>query len=136
MGFLVSFAMDWTDLSLHQWIGIFGGLLAIYHLVIHWDWVTAVTMRFFRKTSGQARTYYLLVASIMLGFYLILVTGIVISTWLNLALTNYSAWVDFHVTTFIMSLCLVVLRSACTGAGSCAWRTSPSSARQLRPSRH
>lgn len=110
VGFLVSFAMDWTGLSLHQWIGVFGGLLAIYHLVLHWDWVTAVTMRFFGKTSAQARTYYLLDASIMLGFYLILVTGVVISTWLNLALTNYAVWVDFHVTTSIVTLLLVVLK--------------------------
>jgi len=109
-GFLVSFAMDWTGLSLHQWIGVIGGALAIYHLVTHWEWVAAVTTRFFGKTSGQARTYYLLDASIMLGFYLILVTGLAMSTWLNLDLTNYGTWVDVHVTTSIVTLILVVLK--------------------------
>jgi hypothetical protein len=109
-GFLVSFALDLTGLPMHQWVGVFGGLLAVYHLVIHWDWVTAVTLRFFGKTSGQARTYYLLDALILLGFYLILVTGLVISTWMNLPLTNYAAVKDLHVITSIVILCLVVLK--------------------------
>jgi hypothetical protein len=110
IGLLVAFAMDWTGLPMHQWIGVFGGLLATYHLILHWDWATSVTMRFFGKTSHQARTYYLLDAAIMIGFYLIVITGIVISTWLNLALTNYTAWVDFHITTSILTLILVVLK--------------------------
>jgi hypothetical protein len=109
-GFLVSFALDLTGMWLHQWIGVFGGLLAVYHIALHWDWVTAVTTRFFGKTSGQARTYYLLDASIMLGFYLILVTGLVISTWLDLPLTNYVSVKDFHVTTSVATLALVVLK--------------------------
>lgn len=109
-GFIISFAMDWTGLSLHQWIGVFGGLLATYHLFLHWDWVISVTVRFFGKTSAQARIYYLLDAAIMIGFYLIGLTGIIISTWLNLTLTNYAAWVDFHVTTSILTLILIVLK--------------------------
>ncbi|KAF0109024.1 MAG: hypothetical protein FD146_68 [Anaerolineaceae bacterium] len=109
-GFFVSFILQLTGLSLHQWIGVFGGLLAVYHLVLHWDWVTAVTMRFFGKTSGQARTYYLLDVSIMLGFYLILVTGLVISTWLDLPLTNYVSVKDFHVTISLVTLGLVALK--------------------------
>jgi len=109
-GLLVSFALDWTGLPTHQWVGVFGGLLAVYHLVIHWNWVTAVTLRFFGKTSGQARTYYLLDALILLGFYVILVSGLLISTWLDLPLTNYAAVKDFHVITSIVTLVLVVLK--------------------------
>ncbi len=109
-GFLVSFALDWTGLPMHQWVGIFGGLLAVYHLVIHWDWVAAVTLRLFGKTSGQARTYYLLDALVLLGFYVILVSGLLISTWLDLTLTNYAMVKDFHVIASIVTLVLVVLK--------------------------
>jgi len=109
-GLIISFAMDWTGLPMHQWIGVFGGLLASYHLILHWDWVTAVTMCFLGRTSGQARIYYLLDAAILVGFYLIVASGIIISTWLNLTLVNYSSLVDFHVTTSIMALILVVLK--------------------------
>jgi hypothetical protein len=109
-GFLVSFALDLTGLPVHQWLGVFGGLLALYHLALHWNWVKTVTRRFFGKTSGQARTYYLLDFAIMFGFFLIVATGLVLSTWLNLALAHYGAWKHFHVTTSIVTLCLVVLK--------------------------
>jgi hypothetical protein len=109
-GFLITFALDWTGLLMHQWIGICGGLLATCHLILHWDWVSAVTRRFFGKTSVQARKYYLLDVAIMTGFYLIVVTGLVISTWLNLSLTNYAAWSDVHVTASIVTLGLIVLK--------------------------
>lgn len=34
-GFLITFALDWTGLPMHQWMGTFGGLLATYHLIRH-----------------------------------------------------------------------------------------------------
>jgi cytochrome b len=109
-GFLVSFALDWTGLSWHQWIGVFGGLLAFYHIVLHWDWFVAVTMRFFGKTSGQARTYYLLDISVLLGIYLIILTGLIISTWLDLPLTDYAGILDLHITISITTLAALVLK--------------------------
>ena len=109
-GFLISFALDLTGLPVHQWLGIFGGLLGLYHLVLHWGWVKAVTRRLFGKTSAQAQIYYLFDTAILLGFSLILATGLLISTWLGLALVNYAAWKDFHVTASIATLCLVVLK--------------------------
>lgn len=110
IGFFIEFALDWSGLSLHQWLGVFGGLLAVYHLVTHWDWLMAVSLRFFGKTSGQARTYLVLDLALMLGFYLIVMSGLLISTWLNLALTNYPAWVNFHIITSLVTLGLVVFK--------------------------
>lgn len=109
-GFLVTFALDWTGLPMHQWIGLFGGLLAASHLVLHWKWVSAVTRRFFGKTSVQARGYYLLDAAITTGFSLILMTGLVISTWLSLNLANYAVWANVHATASITTLILIVLK--------------------------
>ena len=109
-GFIICFLMDLTGLSLHQWLGMCGGLLAVYHLVLHWDWVIAVTTRFFGRTSGQARIYYLMDVLILLGFYLIVVTGLFMSTWLNLSLTNYSNWKDFHEMVSLVTLGLTVIK--------------------------
>jgi hypothetical protein len=109
-GFLVSFALDWTGLSVHQWLGVFGGLFAFSHIVLHWDWFVAVTMRFFGKTSGQARNYYLLDIAILLGIYLIILTGLVISSWLDLPLTNYAGILDLHITISIVTLAAIVLK--------------------------
>jgi hypothetical protein len=108
--FSVAFFLDLTGLPLHQWVGLFGGLLAAYHLVTHWSWVKAVGARFFGKTSGRARLYYLVDAALLAGFAAILGTGLVISTWLNLGLTNYEVWRVAHVAASILTLGVAVLK--------------------------
>ena len=45
-GFLICFLSDLTGFSVHQWLGVAVGLLAGYHLVLHWAWVKAVSLRF------------------------------------------------------------------------------------------
>jgi len=109
-GFIVAFFLDLTGTGLHQWIGIAGGALAIYHLVTHWSWVRAVSQRFFGRTSGRARLYYLIDAAIFIGFAAIVSTGLVISTWLSLSLTNYAAWLAVHITSSIATLLVVLVK--------------------------
>lgn len=110
VGFLVAFFLDLTGLSLHQWLGAALGLLAGYHLISHWDWVKSVARRFLGQTSRQARRYFLMDASLMLGFALILVTGLVISSWFTLALENYAAWRNIHVIASIAMLLIIVVK--------------------------
>ncbi len=103
-GFLVTFFLDMTGVVLHQWIGILIGALALYHLIAHWEWVSAVTQRFFGRTSGRARLYLLVDVTLLAGFIVIVVTGLVISTWLNLSLTNLASWRVVHITASIVTL--------------------------------
>jgi len=49
-------------------------------------------------------------ASLMLGFALILVTGLVISSWLALALENYAAWRNIHVIASVATLLIIVVK--------------------------
>jgi hypothetical protein len=108
--FILAFLLDLTGLPLHQWVGLAGGLLAAYHLVTHWSWVKAVGARFFGRTSGRARLYYLVDAALLAGFGAILGSGLVISTWLDLPLTDYSAWSLAHVSASILTLGVAVLK--------------------------
>ena len=108
--FIVAFFVDLTGISLHQWIGVAVGALAAYHLVTHWNWVSAVTKRLFGHTSGKARLYYLLDATILLGSILMLGSGLVISTWFNLPLSNYDVWREVHIVSSIGTLLVTVLK--------------------------
>ncbi|MCL5109751.1 MAG: hypothetical protein M1401_12945 [Chloroflexi bacterium] len=112
VGFWLCFFLDLTGLEAHQWLGVALGALAVYHLIVHWAWLKSVTQRFLALTSGQARLYYLLDASIVLGLALILASGLVISTWLNLPLANYVAWKDIHVVVSLATLLVVVAKLA------------------------
>ncbi len=112
IGFLITFFLDWTGLFWHQWLGIFIGALAVYHLLIHWNWVIAVSKRLLGKTSQQSRQYYLLDWIILLSFLVIGLSGLWISTWLDLDLNNYLLFKDLHVYSSITSLVLILLKIA------------------------
>lgn len=110
LGYLFSFYLELTGLWLHQWLGVGVTILALIHLVLHWDWVVCVFTRFFSKTSGRSRVYLLLDILIMIGAVLIFETGLVISTWFNLDLSNYLAFLDIHVHASIITLGLTLLK--------------------------
>ena len=109
-GFLLAQWLDLTGLAVHQWLGLAVGALASYHLIAHWRWVKAVTERFFGRTSRQACTFYAVNAGLAVGFAAILVTGLVISTWLDLTLASYAAWRTIHVVASVTTLALVVAK--------------------------
>ncbi|HSD85287.1 MAG TPA: DUF4405 domain-containing protein [Anaerolineae bacterium] len=108
--FLLSFWLELTGIELHQWLGVAIGSAAGYHLLTHWNWVRAVTDRFFKRTSGQARLYYVIDAAMLIGLLTIGVTGLVISTWVDLALTNFSTWKTIHVIASIGTLGVLVAK--------------------------
>jgi hypothetical protein len=109
-GFIILFWLDLTGVALHQWLGVAIGALVVYHLVTHWNWVTSVTERFFKRTSPQARRFYLVDGGLGAGFMLILFTGLVISTWFSLSLSNYAAWKNVHILSSIATLLLIVVK--------------------------
>jgi hypothetical protein len=110
VGFLAAFYVNLTGIGLHQWLGVAVTILALVHLILHWDWVVAVISRFFMKTCGRSRLYLLLDVLLMVGATVIFETGLVISTWFNLNLTNYPDWLDIHVYSSVITLGLTVLK--------------------------
>jgi hypothetical protein len=108
--FLMAFFLEATGLELHQWLGITVGIIAAAHLLLHGNWVKAVGSRFFGKTSGRSRLYFLLDGFILAGFAVMIGTGVIISTWLSLDLTNYEMWKAVHITSSIWTLLAVVIK--------------------------
>jgi len=109
-GYLLAMAMDVTGVGLHQWIGISLALLAGYHLSVHHAWVASVSKRLFHGAGGRTRALYALDVALLVGFVGITVTGLVLSTWLNLPLASYEAWRVAHVALSIATLWLVVVK--------------------------
>ena len=109
---ILAFFLDLTGLQLHQWVGVAVGVLAIYHLDVHWDWVEAVTVRLFKGATRKTRLFYLVDAGLLIGFIVILVTGFLISTWLGFPVESMSSLVDLHIQSSIATLLLVVFKIA------------------------
>jgi hypothetical protein len=108
--FWISFFPDLTGLKVHEWLGAAAVGLALVHLIVHWKWVEAVTLRFFSQTASQARIFYLTDLGVMLGFMMILLTGLLISTWLDLPLYDLAAWTYVHLMASVFTLLLVVAK--------------------------
>lgn len=109
-GYLFCFYLEFTGVIGHQWLGVGIGVLAVLHTWLHWDWVAVVTKRFFKCTGVRNRWYYGVDLLILLGFVIILETGLVISTWLNLDLLNYVVWLDIHTYASYATLALLVIK--------------------------
>ena len=109
-GFITTFFLNLTGVIVHQWIGILSGVLAVLHFFLHLDWVERVSIRLFGKTSWRMRTYYALDVLLLMGFTGITFTGLVISTWLNLSLSNFMIWLNIHIITSISTLVALLLK--------------------------
>jgi hypothetical protein len=109
-GLIAAFFLDLTGLELHQWIGVITGAIALYHLVSHWDWLTALAKRFLLRASNRSRLYYLLDTAILLGFAVLTFTGLVLSSWLHLTLSNSDSWLTIHILASISALILTTIK--------------------------
>jgi hypothetical protein len=109
-GYISTFFLDLTGVDMHQWIGLVCGLVTGYHLLTHWTWISAVIQRLFGKTSDQARLYLLIDTALLGGFFTITLTGLLISTWLNLNLASYEIWRVLHITASIGTLLVVCIK--------------------------
>lgn len=110
IAFIMSFFFYLTGMTIHQWLGAFCILLAIYHLILHFKWVKSVGKRFFGNLSTKARINYALDFLLLMGFLLIGVSGLVISSWLNLPLTDFDALLNLHTFYSIATLVILLVK--------------------------
>lgn len=86
------------------------GLLALYHLARHWNWTQAVGARFLKGKVNRASGFLLIDAGLLAGFAAILVSGLLMSSWFNLALASAAAWSSLHVIASLLTLGLLVVK--------------------------
>ncbi|OGO66758.1 MAG: hypothetical protein A2029_03155 [Chloroflexi bacterium RBG_19FT_COMBO_47_9] len=110
-GFLVAFFLSLTGVELHQWVGILGGVLVTYHLLVHWNWVDAVSQKIFRSRISVVQIKFLVDSLLFAGFALIVGTGLVISSWLNISLSN-NEWLRLHISASITTMMILLVKLA------------------------
>lgn len=115
LGFLLGFFLEITGVAVHQWLGLVVFALIIVHMFRHWNWIQGVFTHFFGKASTRSRFYALIDFLLLFGMVMIFETGLVISTWFNLDIANFSTWVDLHLYSSISTLVLTVVKIALHG---------------------
>jgi len=108
--FIICFLSDLTGLMAHQILGIVIAVLCALHFILHWTWVKSVTVRFFRRTSRQARNFYIADIGLTLGLATMLITGLFITTWFELAPLHYVTCKDIHVISAFITLLLLIVK--------------------------
>ncbi|TLN02145.1 hypothetical protein FDZ74_15390, partial [bacterium] len=108
--FMLTFFLDLTGVPLHQWLGMAAGALALYHLARHWEWVVAVGQHLSQRLKSRSGWYLLLDGALMFGLASILASGLLISTWLNLAWINLDVVWTYHVIFALLTLALLLLK--------------------------
>ncbi|MCA9995511.1 MAG: cytochrome b/b6 domain-containing protein [Anaerolineales bacterium] len=77
--FIIDMNTHFTGIPIHEWLGIGFGIALIYHLMLHWQWITAVTQRLFKKLPAQQRFRYLIDLLLFINMVIVIVTGLWIS---------------------------------------------------------
>jgi hypothetical protein len=111
LGFFIAFKLSWTGLRLHELLGLMVGVLTILHLGQHWKWVDSISKKFF-DAPAKIKIRYLIDAGLFYGFMVKIGTGIIISSLLNLYLSNYEMWRFIHVSVSYALLVLIGLKLA------------------------
>jgi len=115
-GFLLVSAPHFTGMTLHEWIGIAFGAAIIKHLLLHWQWLVAVTKRMFKRMPAATRMNYLLNTALFIDVTLVIFTGLLISKvalpFFGVTLNAGHAWQSIHTLSADISLWLIGLHVA------------------------
>ena len=87
-GFVFALKPEITGFAIHEWLGIAVCGVLIVHVLMHWKWLLRVTKNF-GKVKPSVKFNYVVDVSLGVGFFLILVTGLIISNLLGLYLTAF-----------------------------------------------
>lgn len=71
-----------TWISLHNWLGVAMLSGSLIHLILHWEWITCVAGRFFKKLARPARLNFSLDSLLFAAFALSSLSGLIM--WLVL----------------------------------------------------
>ncbi len=79
IAFIVDMNVRFTGLTIHEWLGIGLGAALVYHLLLHWNWIVAITRRIFSKLPAVERLRYILDIALFVDMVIVIATGIWIS---------------------------------------------------------
>jgi len=114
--FIVDMNTHLTGMAVHEWLGIvFGGSL-IYHIFVHWNWISNSTRKLFGKLPTVQRIRYIVDLTLFGMMTIVVASGILISRdalpTLGITLNSSRYWSMLHHTTSNLVIVLVGLHLA------------------------
>src|SRR5512145_740987 len=114
--FLIAMAPRLSGNTIHEWLSIAFGAAIVIHLLLHWQWLVAVTKRFFGKEPWLVQINYLLNSLLFIDMTLIIFTGLMISEaalpLLGIHVAPGGMWRRLHSLSANVAVFLVGLHTA------------------------
>ena len=116
VGFLVASQPRMTGMAVHEWLSVAFLAAGVVHILLHWQWVKAVTVQFFKKLWHSSRLNYVLNVLLLFALTAVSLSGLLISKsvlpFLGLSGLGNPAWRMIHSTSADAILILVGLHVA------------------------
>lgn len=98
--FLMALDPRTTGFAIHEWLSIALAGALIVHLLLHWQWLAAVTRRFLGRLAPQQRLNYIVNTILFIDVTLIIFSGLMISEHalplLGIATQHGGVWRSLH----------------------------------------
>lgn len=116
VAFVIDMNTHFTGIPIHEWLGIAFGIALVYHIMLHWQWITTTTKRLFGKLPIMQRIRYLINLALFIDMVVIVITGIWISEaalpQLGIPITPSRYFFGLHHTSAELSILLLGLHLA------------------------
>ena len=116
IAFIVDMNVRFTGISIHEWLGIALGIALIYHLLLHYNWIVAITKRIFSRLPGVERLRYVLDIALFIDMVILVATGIWISEsalpLLGITVVPSFLWRQLHHLTADLVIWMIGLHLA------------------------
>ncbi|MBX0327024.1 DUF4405 domain-containing protein [Oscillochloris sp. ZM17-4] len=116
IAFLIATAPRLSGIGIHEWLGIAFAAAIIVHLLLHWQWIVALSKTMLRKARASSRLGYLLNLALFIDVTLLTFTGLMISEvalpLFGLRLPRGFLWRGLHSTTSNIAVLLIGLHLA------------------------
>ncbi|MCO6452894.1 MAG: DUF4405 domain-containing protein [Caldilineales bacterium] len=105
-----------TGMTIHEWLALAFGAAIITHLLFHWNWIAAITRKFFHKLWHQSRLNYVVNLAFFVAVTATMLSGVLISKSalpiLGIDLHAGQQWKMIHTLAADASLILLGLHFA------------------------
>lgn len=77
--FIIDMNTRFTGIPIHEWLGIVLGGALVYHLLLHWQWIVALTRKIVSKLPAVQRIRYFVDLLLFIDMVIVVASGILIS---------------------------------------------------------
>jgi Domain of unknown function (DUF4405) len=116
VAFLVAFEPSLTGIAIHEWLSLAFAATLIIHVLLHWDWVIQVAVKFVRKLFHSSRLNFLVDSILFIAFTLVMLSGVLISRailpTLGIQVNVSQSWRFLHAWSADISVFLLAVHFA------------------------